>query len=446
MQFQVSGLPCYGDTELLEEVRRVVEEEFAGVPPNPTMFAQHSRVSVSTLRKRFGGSYASALAKAGFNYTPVGVDPPLDQVKDNLLQVLRRSGGERFSQGFYVSHGGTFRLGLVKRLFGGTWNSVMIGIGARPKPRIIHIGRIAQQRRLNAQQTEVDVFSELRRVWQLVGRRPTQTEFYNLTSISPSVCYRLFGSWKKTVEAYSRANGILLQKRPRTRVTPDILLNELRVVGSKRPNDLLTYNDYKQRGGTYSIGTFQNHFGGWTQAVQAAGGFSGREGKHSTTELFDEIQRLWEALGRAPTWRDMRLKGLFSPKSFERRFGSWRKTLHAFCHDRASEPNEKSTSAPKQEPESRQAETSQAPFNKSETKSTALIIVHRTGRDPSTRLRFRVMKRDNFTCRACGRSPATELGVVLHVDHMLAYSRGGETILENLQTLCEKCNLGKSDL
>ena len=59
----------------------------------------------------------------------------------------------------------------------------------------------------------------------------TKTEFYNLTSISPSVCYRLFGSWKKTVEAYSRANGILLQKRPRTRVTPDILLNELRVVG-----------------------------------------------------------------------------------------------------------------------------------------------------------------------------------------------------------------------
>jgi Homing endonuclease associated repeat/HNH endonuclease len=446
MQFQVSGLPGYSDTELLEEIRRVVEGEFAGVPPNPTMFAQRSRVSVSTLRKRFGGSYASALAKAGFNYAPVGVNPPLDQVKDNLLQVLRRSGGERFSQEFYVSHGGTFKLGLVKRLFGGTWNSVMIGIGARPKPRIIHVSRIAQQRRLNAQQTEAEVFNELRRVWQLVRRRPTQTEFYNLTSISPSVCYRLFGSWKRTIEAYCRANGVLLQNRPRTHVTPDLLLSELRAVQSKRPNELLTYDDYNQRGGTYSIGTFQNHFGGWTQAVQAAGGFSGKQGKHSTAALLDEIQRLWEALGRAPTWRDMRLMGLFSPKSFERRFGSWRKALHAFCHDRASEPDEQRASDSKQDPESWVAKMSQAPFNEPEAKSTAPVIVQRTGRNPSIRLRFRIMKRDNFTCRACGRSPATEVGVILHVDHVLAYSRGGETLPENLQTLCEKCNLGKSDL
>jgi 5-methylcytosine-specific restriction endonuclease McrA len=56
------------------------------------------------------------------------------------------------------------------------------------------------------------------------------------------------------------------------------------------------------------------------------------------------------------------------------------------------------------------------------------------------------MKRDNFSCRACGASPASEPGLTLHVDHIVAWSRGGETVDDNLQTLCEPCNLGKSNV
>jgi 5-methylcytosine-specific restriction endonuclease McrA len=74
-----------------------------------------------------------------------------------------------------------------------------------------------------------------------------------------------------------------------------------------------------------------------------------------------------------------------------------------------------------------------------------LNLKRRTPRKPSIRLRFQVLQRDNFTCRACGRSPATGIGVVLEVDHIFAWSRGGETILANLQTLCDQCNSGKSD-
>jgi len=32
------------------------------------------------------------------------------------------------------------------------------------------------------------------------------------------------------------------------------------------------------------------------------------------------------------------------------------------------------------------------------------------------------------------------------VDHKKAWANGGETVLENLETLCSKCNIGKSDL
>ena len=67
-------------------------------------------------------------------------------------------------------------------------------------------------------------------------------------------------------------------------------------------------------------------------------------------------------------------------------------------------------------------------------------------RDPSTRLRFEVLARDKFTCRFCGASPAKDPSVTLHIDHIVPWSKGGETSLNNLQTLCSKCNLGKSDL
>lgn len=55
-------------------------------------------------------------------------------------------------------------------------------------------------------------------------------------------------------------------------------------------------------------------------------------------------------------------------------------------------------------------------------------------------LRFGVFRRDNFTCRYCGRpSPS----VILHCDHINPRSKGGETTLENLITACSDCNFGK---
>jgi len=59
-------------------------------------------------------------------------------------------------------------------------------------------------------------------------------------------------------------------------------------------------------------------------------------------------------------------------------------------------------------------------------------------------LRAAVLKRDNFQCVACGRNPKDH-GVILHVDHIDSVARSGVDIpeIEELQTLCEDCNLGK---
>jgi hypothetical protein len=60
----------------------------------------------------------------------------------------------------------------------------------------------------------------------------------------------------------------------------------------------------------------------------------------------------------------------------------------------------------------------------------------------TSRVRFEILQRDDFTCRACGRNPRKH-NVSLHVDHIVPISRGGKTEPKNLQTLCAECNLSK---
>ncbi len=59
----------------------------------------------------------------------------------------------------------------------------------------------------------------------------------------------------------------------------------------------------------------------------------------------------------------------------------------------------------------------------------------------SNRLRTDILRRDGGRCRMCGASAAE--GVTLHIDHIVPVSHGGRTLPQNLQVLCQECNLGK---
>lgn len=61
----------------------------------------------------------------------------------------------------------------------------------------------------------------------------------------------------------------------------------------------------------------------------------------------------------------------------------------------------------------------------------------------SDSLRYDVMNRDKFRCVICGAS--ADEGVRLHIDHIVPISKGGKSTPDNLRTLCERCNIGKSN-
>jgi hypothetical protein len=58
-------------------------------------------------------------------------------------------------------------------------------------------------------------------------------------------------------------------------------------------------------------------------------------------------------------------------------------------------------------------------------------------------MRYQVLVRDKATCQICGAGKKD--GAILHVDHILPVAKGGKSTLDNLRTLCDRCNLGKKD-
>lgn len=67
--------------------------------------------------------------------------------------------------------------------------------------------------------------------------------------------------------------------------------------------------------------------------------------------------------------------------------------------------------------------------------------------DEWRRLRYRVLRKHKARCMCCGRS-RKDNGVTIHVDHIKPRSKYPRLELDfnNLQILCEDCNLGKSNI
>lgn len=59
------------------------------------------------------------------------------------------------------------------------------------------------------------------------------------------------------------------------------------------------------------------------------------------------------------------------------------------------------------------------------------------------KLKYAVRKRDNSTCQRCGANIYNTPNVKLVVDHKVPVELGGETVIDNLWTLCSECNGGK---
>ncbi len=437
--FKPNKLLNYDDDSIINEIKRVYFKVFQGKRMTTKKFSQHSRVSVDTIIKRFG-SWHHALQKAGIITKNIKVEKkkqiPLDEIKRNIDRVITLNKGEYFTYKFYKENNGKHSFATLTKRFGYTkWDELL-----NKEFSIFRIRKIILQKQKPEPIPEWKLFNEIKTVWDNICRRPTYSEFKENAKIGIRVYERRFGTWTKAIERFCLANEEYNSSTEDIgfNTTKDLLIQELHQIVRDNNLEILNQGDYKKYGGKYSVQTYYNHFGSWKNAKKAAGLKIGRVAP-SEEELFNELQRIWEQLGRQPLHNEMKKLGKYSHKSYAHKFGSWIQAIYAFIADREGE-NQTNDKEKVIKDENLPKEDS----NKTITHLSGVIKMT-TPRIPSTRLRFQVLHRDKFTCVTCGRSPKNTKNITLHVDHITPYSKGGETVYDNLQTLCSKCNLGKSD-
>lgn len=209
------------------------------------------------------------------------------------------------------------------------------------------------------------------------------------------------------------------------------LLADLRRCAKQLGGRTVTPSQYRTIG-RFHEGIFAKRLGSWVSALQRAGLRTSRSASPSDEQLFTNIRTRWVALGRQPRYREMRRpQSDYSFKVYRNRFGSWPEALSRFVEW----ANSVSTS-------------DAAPSEGQAIDFSVDVVPHverRSPREVSERQRFRILLRDGFQCQSCGASPLRTPGTELHVDHILPWSSGGETVDSNLQSKCSRCNLGKNN-
>jgi 5-methylcytosine-specific restriction endonuclease McrA len=273
------------------------------------------------------------------------------------------------------------------------------------------------------------LLEDLRRVAAALGKEAlTRDEYDAKGRFSAATLRKRFGSWNSALERSG------LHVVARRNIPKKELLDDLKRVSSKLGKPIVSTSEYRLQG-KFSPSCVSRSFRSWKLALQNAGlSVSPLYHERSTDdELLENIERVWEHVGRQPRKKDLELpQSRFSCDTYRRRFGSFRKALETFV----ASVNEARPLAPESERDCILQVAATEPQS----------ARHKTSRNISWRMRFLVMRRDNFKCRITGRSPATDPSVILDVDHIIPWAKGGETVMENLQTLCREINMGKSNL
>jgi hypothetical protein len=235
-----------------------------------------------------------------------------------------------------------------------------------------------------------------------------------------------FGDSCKGIKMY-----YTLQRPRKTKYSQEEIIQELKRVAEIYNYKRFSYREYDKVAKLCHSSYMKHAFGSWNKALDAIGIPLIKEDarKYSDIVLFNEMEKIWNKIGHRPSrseWEQAQPKITYN--TYRKHYGTWLKSCQKFIEFKMGEyiPIESKTTP------NLESSISKTPFMKDK-------------RDIPDGLRYKVLKRDNFKCVTCGSSPANNTGTILHVDHIIPFSKGGKTTIDNLQSLCQECNLGKSN-
>jgi hypothetical protein len=291
--------------------------------------------------------------------------------------------------------------------------------------------------------TDEALLGEIRRIAAVlpIGEPLTKIAYRRyLPKVATNTICRRFGGWKEALERaglghlyHGQRISEKMRSQPARGFSNADLLGELKRVYALVGKGWLTSDDFNAHSVTSTV-AIRRRFGTFRKGLDAAGipNHPSKARLFTDQQCFENIAEVWAHYGRPPEYRVMFVEpSRKQGKTYVTRWGTWRKTLRAFV-DWANADDKPQES---DEPEPDESALQEPTIRASRTEADC--------REVRPGLRFKAFMRDHFRCVACGRSPATHLNIELHADHVLAVANGGKTTLENLQTLCHECNLGK---
>ena len=208
-------------------------------------------------------------------------------------------------------------------------------------------------------------------------------------------------------------------------ITKEIIIEDIKAVMASLNKTTLSINDYDNHG-SYSSSTVIRKFGTWNNILTLLN-IPLNNVFYNDQDFINNIKDAWLKKGKQPTRRDMDDKTLshISSNAYLRKYGTWYNALETFVKY-ITETEDYSLE------------------DKEVCSDKQCQISHKTKREPSDRLKIQVLMRDGNRCKLCGIKCNDGLHNI-HFDHIIPWSKGGETTLENLQVLCSACNEAKGN-
>ncbi len=295
--------------------------------------------------------------------------------------------------------------------------------------------------------SDEEILAEIKRVDAIISKPVlTKKDYDRHGKMTSGRIQKRFGGWRNALIAaglenkYSGRAISLKMKQQSKSLTDDEILNELREVAKKLGKDYISQEEINDNSELISASTVIYRFGSWPKGMEKAGlQMSPFSKRYSEEEYFENLLNVWTHHGRQPFLREMdEHPSAISSGGYESRFKSWRRALEAFVTKMNKDNRESDTSKKISEEASKPEEVIREEIKK-------YSVLSEDRREIKLGLRYKVLSRDRFKCIRCGRSPATDPTCRLHIDHIVPYSKGGRTTGDNLQTLCDACNLGKGN-
>ncbi|MEI7562546.1 MAG: HNH endonuclease signature motif containing protein [bacterium] len=128
--------------------------------------------------------------------------------------------------------------------------------------------------------------------------------------------------------------------------------------------------------------------------------------------MFDEMERIWEKVGQRPSRTEWEmLEPNISYNCYKQRFGGRVNACNKFIEYKMGDAI--------------LAEDFVLPDREEKViqKNNNVEYKQEFSRNISLSLRLKILSRDNFRCVFCGKSPATDVGTKLHIDHIKPFSK-----------------------